>query len=44
MVMELYDMSARGGAARVTTKVEEFLGRAPTSFETFAARNAGEFR
>lgn len=44
IIMELYDLSARGDAALITTDVEQLLGRAPTSFETFAADHADAFR
>jgi uncharacterized protein YbjT (DUF2867 family) len=44
IVMELYDLSARGGAASITTDVEQLLGRAPTSFEAFAVDHAEAFR
>jgi uncharacterized protein YbjT (DUF2867 family) len=44
IVMELYDLSARGGAARVTSDVTDLLGRAATSFEAFAADYADAFR
>jgi uncharacterized protein YbjT (DUF2867 family) len=44
IVMELYDLSARGGAATVTSDVAQLLGRAPIAFETFAADHAGAFR
>ncbi len=44
IVMELYDLSARGGAAFVTPDVERLLGRTATSFEVFAADYAEAFR
>ena len=44
IVMELYDLSSRGGAARVSADVAALLGRAPTSFEDFAADYAIYFQ
>ena len=44
IVMELYTLSARDGAARVTSDVAEVLGRAPALFEDFAADYADSFR
>ena len=38
IVMELYDLSSRGGAARVSPDVAAVLGRAPTSFERLRRR------
>lgn len=44
IVMELYDLSSRGGAARVSPDVAVLLGRAPTAFEDFAADYAAHFQ
>jgi uncharacterized protein YbjT (DUF2867 family) len=44
IVMELYDLSAHGGAARVSSDVAQILGRAPTSFEAFVADHVDAFR
>jgi uncharacterized protein YbjT (DUF2867 family) len=44
IVMELFDLSARGGAARISADVEKLLGRPPIDFETFAADHAAAFR
>jgi uncharacterized protein YbjT (DUF2867 family) len=44
VVMELYDMSARDAASRISSEVGKWLGRAPTSFEAFATQNAAAFR
>ena len=44
IIMELYALSARGAAARVTPDVAQVLGRAATSFEDFAAEHADRFR
>ena len=43
IVMELYDLSSRGGAARVSPDVAVLLGRAPISFQDFAADYAAHF-
>jgi uncharacterized protein YbjT (DUF2867 family) len=43
IVMELYDLSSRGGAARVSPDVAAVLGRAPASFQAFAADNVLHF-
>jgi len=42
IVMELYDLSSHGGAARVSPDVADLLGRAPTSFQDFAADYAAD--
>jgi hypothetical protein len=42
--MELYALSARGGAARVSAQVSELLGRPPITFQQFAADHADAFR
>ncbi len=44
IVMELYELSARGGAARVSAQVSEVLGRPPIAFRQFAAEHADAFR
>lgn len=44
IVMELFDLSAQGGAARISADVEKLLGRPPIDFETFAADHAAAFR
>ena len=44
IVMELYELSARGGAARVSSQVSELLGRPPIAFRQFAADHADAFR
>ena len=44
IIMELYDLSSRDGAARVSPDVETLLGRGPTLFEVFAADCAFHFR
>lgn len=44
IIMELYDLSARGGAALITPDVELVLGRAPRSFEAFAGDYVEAFR
>ncbi len=44
IVMELYELSARGGAARVSSQVSELLGRPPIAFRQFAADHADGFR
>ncbi len=44
IIMELYDLSSRDGAARVSPDVAAVLGRAPTLFEAFAADCAFHFR
>jgi uncharacterized protein YbjT (DUF2867 family) len=44
IVMELYDLSRRDGAARITPDVAAVLGRAPTPFRVFAADYADRFR
>ena len=44
VVMELYAMSAAGGAERVSPAVEAVLGRPATSFAQFAADHADAFR
>lgn len=44
IVMELYESSARGGAARVSAQVSELLGRPPIAFRQFAAGHADAFR
>jgi uncharacterized protein YbjT (DUF2867 family) len=44
IVMQLYDLSARGGVARVTSDVADVLGRPPASFEAFALDYADAFR
>jgi uncharacterized protein YbjT (DUF2867 family) len=44
IVMELYALSARGGAARVSAQVSELLGRPPIAFQQFAAEHADSFR
>jgi uncharacterized protein YbjT (DUF2867 family) len=44
IVMELYELSARGGAARVSAQVSELLGRPPIAFRQFAAEHADAFR
>ena len=44
IVMELYELSARGGAARVSEQVSELLGRPPIAFRRFAADHTDAFR
>ena len=44
IVMELYELSARGGAARVSSQVSEVLGRPPIAFRQFTADHADAFR
>ena len=44
IVMELYDLSSRDGAARISSDVAAVLGRAPTPFRVFAADYADLFR
>ncbi len=44
IVMELYELSARGGAARVSSQVSELLGRPPIAFRQFAADHVDAFR
>jgi uncharacterized protein YbjT (DUF2867 family) len=44
IVMELHELSARGGAARVSSQVSELLGRPPIAFRQFAADHADAFR
>jgi len=43
IIMELYALSARNGAARVSPDVENLLGRPPVSFECFATDYAETF-
>lgn len=44
IVMELYALSAAGGASAVTSDVAKLLGRPPIAFETFVADHADAFR
>jgi uncharacterized protein YbjT (DUF2867 family) len=44
IVMELFELSARGAAARISADVERLLGRAPIGFERFVADYAAAFR
>jgi len=44
IIMELFDLSARGAAARISADVERLLGRAPTGFERFVADYAAALR
>jgi uncharacterized protein YbjT (DUF2867 family) len=44
IIMELYDLSSRDGAARISSDVSMVLGRAPTPFRVFAADHADRFR
>ena len=44
IIMELYDLSSRDGAARISPDVASVLGRAPTPFRVFAADHADAFR
>lgn len=41
IVMELYALSAAGGAARVSADTARLLGRPPTGFEAFVGDHAG---
>ena len=44
IVMELYEWSARGGAARASAQLSELLGRPPITSQRFATDHADAFR